>query len=90
LIDGQLPEPCRRGDSEPLQDARVRVITWSPHTTQIFQGLDISFFGVLKRLVQYPLPFDDDEGTAAFILKTDRMFKKTMIEANIGGPKVGG
>jgi hypothetical protein len=27
----------------------VRVITFAPHTTQIFQVLDLALFGVLKR-----------------------------------------
>jgi hypothetical protein len=36
-----------------LQDDRVRVITWASHTTQIFQPVDISLFGVLKRRGQY-------------------------------------
>jgi hypothetical protein len=31
-----------------LRDSRVGVITWAPHTTQIFQQLDVSLFGVLK------------------------------------------
>jgi hypothetical protein len=34
-----------------LRDAAVRVITWAPHMTQIFQQVDVSLFGVLKRLV---------------------------------------
>jgi hypothetical protein len=32
-----------------LREERVRVITWPPHTTQIFQELDASLFGVHKR-----------------------------------------
>lgn len=66
-----------------LREARVRVITWPPHTTQIFQELDVSLFGVLKRRGQYKLPFDDDQGTANFLLRIYRTFKQTMIEANI-------
>jgi hypothetical protein len=68
-----------------LRDVRVRVISWPPHTTQIFQELDVSLFGVLKRKGQYKLPIEDDQGTAAFRLKTYRAFKQTMIEANIWG-----
>jgi hypothetical protein len=36
-----------------LRDARVRVISRRSHTTQIFQELDVSRFGVLKRNGQY-------------------------------------
>jgi hypothetical protein len=68
-----------------LRDARVRVISWPPHTTQIFQELDVSLFGVLKRKRQYKLPIQDDQGTTAFVLKTYRAFKQTMVEANIWG-----
>jgi hypothetical protein len=68
-----------------LRDAKVRVITWPPHTTQIFQQLDISLFGVLKQRGQYKLPFDDDQSTSDFLFRTYRTFKQTMVEANIWG-----
>jgi hypothetical protein len=66
-----------------LLEAGVRVITWPPHTTQIFYELDMSLFGVLKRREQYKLPFDDDQGTAIFLLWIYRAFKQIMIETNI-------
>jgi hypothetical protein len=66
-----------------LRDARVRVMTWSPQTTQIFQQLDVSFLGVLKRRGQYKLPFDEENGTGAFLFKIYRTLKQTMIEVNI-------
>jgi hypothetical protein len=53
-----------------LRDARVRGITWPPHTTKIFQKLDISLFGALKRREQYRLELDGDDGTAVSLLKT--------------------
>jgi hypothetical protein len=68
-----------------LRDAKVRVITWPPHTTQIFQQLDISLFGVLKQRGQYKLPFDDDQSTADFLFRRYRTFKQTMVEVNIWG-----
>jgi hypothetical protein len=43
-----------------LTEANVRIITSAPHTTQIFQVLDLTLFGVLKRRPRYELPFDDD------------------------------
>jgi hypothetical protein len=43
-----------------LTEARVRVITFAPHTTQVFQILDLTLFGVLKRCTRYELTFDDD------------------------------
>jgi hypothetical protein len=68
-----------------LRDARVRIITWAPHTTRIFQELDICLLGVLKRREKYRLPFDDDRRTTGFLLKIYGMFKQTMIEPNIWG-----
>jgi hypothetical protein len=41
----------------------VRVITLAPHTTQIFQVLDFTLFGDLKRRPRYELPFDDENAT---------------------------
>jgi 2-methylisocitrate lyase-like PEP mutase family enzyme len=51
-----------------LRDVRVRVISWTPHTTHIFQELDLCLFGVLKRRGQYLLPFDDHQTTTSFLL----------------------
>jgi hypothetical protein len=36
-----------------LAEARVGVINFAPHTTQIFQVLDLTPFGVLKRRPRY-------------------------------------
>jgi hypothetical protein len=66
-----------------LRDARVRVITWRPHTTQIFQQLDRSLFGVLKQKGQSKLPFDDEQGITNVLFRLYRTFRQTMIEANI-------
>jgi hypothetical protein len=54
--------PSQVGDqvSTILRDARVRIITWPPHTTHVFQELDPCLFGVLKGRGQYILPFDND------------------------------
>jgi hypothetical protein len=58
-----------------LRDARVRLITWVPHTTQTLHHLDVSLFGVLKRGGQFKLPFDDDQDIADFLFKVYRIFK---------------
>jgi hypothetical protein len=39
----------------------------------------------LKRGGQYESPFDEEDGTVAFLFKIDRAFKHAMIEANIWG-----
>jgi hypothetical protein len=45
---------------ELLTGARVRIIPFAPHTTHIFQVLDLALFGVLKRRGQYRFPFGDE------------------------------
>jgi hypothetical protein len=63
----------------------VRVITFAPHTIQIFQILDMTFFGALKPSLGYKLPFEDEKETVTFIMKVYRDFKQTMVEPNISG-----
>ena len=70
---------------ELLSAAHVRVVTFAPHTTQIFQVLDLSLFGVLKQREKYHLPFDEDSGTVHFISKVYHDFRSTMTDANIWG-----
>jgi hypothetical protein len=43
-----------------LTEARVPVIASPPHTTQIFQILDLTLFSVLRRSPRYELPFEAD------------------------------
>jgi hypothetical protein len=63
----------------------VRVITFAPHTTQIFQVLDVTLFGVLKRRLGHKFPFEDEKESVKFIVKVDHDFKQTMVEPNIWG-----
>jgi hypothetical protein len=58
-----------------LTEARVRVITFAPRTTQIFQVLDVTFFGVLERRLGYKLPFEDEKETVEFMMKVYHDFK---------------
>jgi hypothetical protein len=66
-----------------LAEAPVRIITFAPHTTQIFQVLDLTLFGVLKRRLGYELPFEDEKETVKFIMKVYHGFNQTMVEHNI-------
>jgi hypothetical protein len=52
-----------------LTEARVRVITFAPQTTQVFQVLDLTLFGGLKRCPMYELPFDENNATVKVITK---------------------
>jgi hypothetical protein len=60
LLMDHCPSHVGEEVSTILRDSRVRIITWPPHTTHVFQELDLCLFGVLKRRGQYRLPFDDN------------------------------
>jgi hypothetical protein len=69
--------------SRLLAEVRMHVITFAPHTTQIFQVLHLTLFGVLKRRTGYALPFENDNATAKFITRVYHDFRQTMIQPNI-------
>jgi hypothetical protein len=66
-----------------LTEARVRVITFAPYTTQIFQVLDVTLFGVLKQRLGYKLPFEEEKETVRSIMKVYYDFKQAVVESNI-------
>jgi hypothetical protein len=66
-----------------LREHNVKVITFPPHTTQIFQVLDLSLFGVFKRKMQYKLPFGNDNLTTKFIQKAFHSLKQTFVADNV-------
>jgi hypothetical protein len=66
-----------------LSNARVRIVAFALHTTQIFQVLDRAFLGVLKIRGQYQLPFRDETGSACFIKKGYHDFRSIMTDINI-------
>jgi hypothetical protein len=68
-----------------LTEAMVRIITFAPHATQVFQVLDLNLFGVLKRCPRYELPFDDDNATAKVIVKVYHDFTQTNVRPNVCG-----
>jgi Fe2+ transport system protein FeoA len=66
-----------------LNNARVRIVTFAPHTTHPFQVLDLILFGIFKGRQKYQLPFEDDNDTVAFIEKEYQGFRTAMIDTNI-------
>jgi hypothetical protein len=66
-----------------LRDHNVKVITFPPHTTQIFQTLDLYLFGVFKRKMQYKLPFANDNLTVNFLRNAFHALKQTFVPDNI-------
>jgi hypothetical protein len=79
------------GVIELISTARMRVVVVAfapqPDTTQIFQVLDLTLFGVLKRRGQYQLALDDDAVSARFTRKVyrDHDFRMPMVEPNTRG-----
>jgi hypothetical protein len=59
--------------------------TPQPHTTQIFQVLDLTLFRILKRRGEDQLSLEDDAGSPRFIRKVyhDHDSRMTTIEPNI-------
>jgi hypothetical protein len=66
-----------------LSNARVGIVTFAPHTTQIFQVLDLALFGVLKKRGQYQFPFRDVTESAHFIKKVYHDFRSTTTDINV-------
>jgi hypothetical protein len=66
-----------------LTEARMHVITFASHTTQVFQILDFTLFDFPKRCPRYVVPFDDDGVTIECIIKIYRDFRQTVIQPNI-------
>jgi hypothetical protein len=66
-----------------LTEARMRVITFAQHTTQVLEVLDLTLFGVPKRCPRHEMPFDDDNVTVDVIMKVYHDFTQTMARSNV-------
>jgi hypothetical protein len=66
-----------------LRDHNLKVITFAPHTTQIFQILDLCLFGVFKSKMQYKLPFANSNLTVNLIRNAFRALKQTFVPDNV-------
>jgi hypothetical protein len=55
-----------------LGENHIKIVTFAPHTTNIFQALDISFFGVFKTKEKFWMDQDDDKTFTATIHKLVR------------------
>jgi hypothetical protein len=73
----------RPGAIATLRDHNVKVTTFPPHTTQIFQTLDLCPSGVFKRKVQYKLPFANDILTVNFIRNAFHALKQAFVPDNV-------
>jgi hypothetical protein len=68
-----------------LTNARAKVITFAPHTTRVFQMLDVVLFGALKKRASGLEMWNEESGPIPFIIKLYHDFKQTMVEVNISG-----
>jgi hypothetical protein len=66
-----------------LTEARHSVMNFAPHTPQIFQVLDATLFGVLKRHLRYELLFGDEMATIQFITRVSHDFEQTIVDPDI-------
>jgi hypothetical protein len=66
-----------------LAALRVKVLTFPPHTTSIFQCFHLSLFGILKKRINHRLPLDSDDSTAMFIKRNFHNMKQTLVEDNV-------
>jgi hypothetical protein len=59
------------------------MITFPPHTTQIFQALDLRLFGVLQRKLHSKLPLGNHRLVVAFIRKAFDFLKEMFVPDNV-------
>jgi hypothetical protein len=58
---------------------RVRIIIFDPHTTHIFQILDVVLFNALKKHATGLETLDEEQSAATFLLKVYHDFKQIII-----------
>jgi hypothetical protein len=63
---------------QTLADYHVKVVTFPPHTTSIFQFLDLSLFSVLKKKMNYRFPLGSNDSVVAFIRRIFHNLKQTL------------
>jgi hypothetical protein len=68
---------------QTLAEDRVKVITFPPHTIHIFQCLDLSLFGNLRKKTNDKLPLESDEHPAGFIERIFHLMKQTLVEGHV-------
>jgi hypothetical protein len=66
-----------------LAEHRVKVVTFPPHTSPIFQRVDVRLFGSFEKQMQDRVSWDSDETTAGFIKRISDMMKQTLVKENV-------
>jgi hypothetical protein len=73
-----LMDNCSLHLRQTLADYYMEVVIVPPHTTNIFQCLDLSLFGVLKKKMNSKLPLRSDDSVVAFIRRLFHNLKQTL------------
>jgi hypothetical protein len=68
-----------------LADHRAKVLMFPPHTTHIFQSIDLSPFGNFKKRMNSRLPLETDERTTGFSKRIFHVMKRTLVEDHVRG-----
>jgi hypothetical protein len=68
---------------QTLANHHVKGRAFAPHTSYIFQNLDLSLFGNFKKRMNHKLPLESDEITADFIKYILHMMKQTIVPDNV-------
>jgi hypothetical protein len=68
-----------------LGENHIKIVTFAPHTTNIFQALDPSFFGVPKTKEKFWMDQDDDKTFTTTRYKLVRQFHSVVTPENIRG-----
>jgi hypothetical protein len=69
----------------PLGKNHIKIVTFAPHTTNIFQAFDLPFFGVFKTKAKFWMDQDDDMAFPATTHKLVRQFHSVATPENIHG-----
>jgi hypothetical protein len=66
-----------------LGENHIKIVTFASHTTNIFQTLDLSFFGMFRTKKEFWMDQDDDKTFTATIHKLVRQFHSVATPENI-------
>jgi hypothetical protein len=84
LMDG-MKAHCTEPILHHLGQNNIAVITFPPHTTNLFQPLDLSFFGALKRRKQGTQSEVDGSRLTGQIQKLFQAYEETGSSSNVRG-----
>jgi hypothetical protein len=84
LMDSALPHVSAR-ILQKLGENNIIAITFPAHTTNLFQALDLVFFGVLKRLKATAQGEFDDDSVNAQLTKLIQAYEQTATSSTIRG-----